>query len=386
MQVAASTHIGGKPRNEDTFFHQIREGGSLYLGVFDGHGEYGLEVAEAVRDFFQSTAPAVLTEDPMGAFTSAEEVARKTIKERVVAKGYTYTEHSDQTITYQDNWVPLLARGGTTASVVHVTGDKLRLSHVGDSEVMVIHQDTGDYVVLTNDHSTTSVAEYERILQSAAVVPKIEFAFMPLWQRRSVFVSTGNSPAHGGWKINPEGGVRWCNVRKDWSAYLHGKMPGGYAAGDGESLNMTRAIGDFSLKKHGVVATPDTIEFTLRPGKNIILTACDGLFDNYTYEGLRDMVLEAVKKSADVESAVKAVLDEGLATGFKNFGAKGQDNTTAVLAVVDVPEEAEPLPDAAAPETASPASEPSEEADAAEELTLLLQLSATAARRCMNWH
>ena len=48
-----------------------------------------------------------------------------------------------------------------------------------------------------------------------------------------------------------------------------------------------------------VVATPDTIDFTLRPGKNIVLTACDGLFDNYTYDGLRDMVLTAVKKSSE---------------------------------------------------------------------------------------
>jgi serine/threonine protein phosphatase PrpC len=125
MQVAASTHIGGKVRNEDTFCHQIQPNGSLYLGIFDGHGDYGLEVAEAVRDFFKAADPAM---NPKGAFTSAEEVARRTIKERVVAKGYTYTEHSDQTITYQDSWMPLIARGGTTASVVHVTGDKLRLS------------------------------------------------------------------------------------------------------------------------------------------------------------------------------------------------------------------------------------------------------------------
>jgi serine/threonine protein phosphatase PrpC len=319
VSLSGCTHIGGKDENQDTFFHKIQTDGSAYLGVFDGHGEFGTEVAEAVRDHFK-----VSTLD--SGFEMAEEVSKQAILAGALKKGLAVREHADKML-YHGDWMglPKPVRGGTTAAVVQIKDGLLRVGHVGDSEVMVIHE-SGKFTILTNDHSCTSIPEWERIQKEATVIPKVNFAFMGAWER-PVFVRHGAS-----WKINPQGGVRVCNLRKDWSAYL---------VGHEESLNMARSIGDFSLKKHGVCAQPDFLEHRLEPGRNIVLTASDGLYDNFTYEDLRDLVLKGVVDSSDTKIVTRRLLDRVMDIGFKNFGKKGQDNTTLVLAVVEVLEPTE---------------------------------------------
>jgi serine/threonine protein phosphatase PrpC len=327
--IFGCTHIGGKDVNQDTFFHATRPNGSIYAGVFDGHCKYGKEVADAVCAHFKAA------ETLESAFAGAEEAAKKQLLCEAEKAGVVAEEKADKTIFYRAHYgLEQILQGGTTATAVETVetsgGVKLRVGHVGDSEVMVIHADTGKFTVLTNDHSSTSIAEYERVLREAADPPRVDFAFMTY--PRPVFV---RDSASAPWKINPIGGPRVCNIRRDWSAYLHGKQ---------ESLNMMRAVGDFSLKKHGVSAQADFLEHTLPPGRNIILVASDGLYDNYTYEGLRDMVLQEVTAASGknaTKDACRAVLDRGVQEGFKNFGKKSQDNTTVVLAVVEVMESAE---------------------------------------------
>lgn len=331
ISVAGATSIGGKPRNEDTFFYE-NFGSDAYLGVLDGHGEYGQEVAYALRDFFAGLEPRG---DLAASFGEAEELARSTILENALKKHRRVGQKEADGGLYTAGHLPL--RGGTTASLVDICGDRVRVTHTGDSEVMVIHVETGTFTVLTKDHSSTCVDEYKRILATAVKPPRFNMVAITFHtsELRPVFTmapATAAAAAEPTWIINPLGGFNKCNVRGDWSAYMHG---------DEESLNMTRALGDFSLKKHGLVYTPDVIEYTLRAGRNIVVTASDGLYDNYTYEALRDLVTASVATGADVVAAARDVLEKGVETGFKNFGAKSQDNTTVVLAIVDVEAAAE---------------------------------------------
>lgn len=314
MNVTTSgcTHIGGKEVNQDSFFHTIRPDGSAYLGVFDGHCQYGGEVSKAVCNHFKET-------DMEKGFANADNVAKQAL---LTAAGKEAYERRVDRIVYKQNMLgyPRIVRGGTTASVVEIKDNCVRVGHVGDSEVMIIHE-SGEFIVLTNDHSSNSLTEWIRIQKEADIVPKVLFTSLPV--ERSVFVKIGYT-----WKVNPIGGAKWCNIRGDWASYLHGHE---------EALNMTRSIGDFSLKKHGVSSKPDSIDHHLPPGRSIVLIASDGLYDSFKYEELRDLVLKGIKDSmGDVEKAAKYILDDGVENGFTFFG-QHQDNTTVVLAIIDVP-------------------------------------------------
>jgi serine/threonine protein phosphatase PrpC len=333
IRIGGMTHIGGsgKDENQDTFFHEQAPDGSVFLGVFDGHGDYGKFVAEAVREAFVAAGPNYSASET---FAAADDAAKDAILKAAARRG-PEIHPTNGTLFFVDTvGRQQILRGGTTATLVNIRDNKVVVNHVGDSEVMVVHLPTGDFSVLTKDHGVTCVKEFVRC-QSAAIPPRVTMASQ-FWQHPSQERPTFIKDAEGNYIFNPAGGHYYSSVRKDWAAYLRSTSPFG-AFGDGESLNMYRAIGDFSLKRHGLTSEPDRVEHTLLPGRNIVLTASDGLFDNYTYEGLRDLVVKMAGGDS-VTDITDAIFSDTLATGYKNFGRGGQDNTTLVLAMVDVEE------------------------------------------------
>jgi serine/threonine protein phosphatase PrpC len=328
------THVGGSPHkeNQDTFFTSARTVGGAeetFLGIFDGHGAYGLPVATAVRDVFQSATAEQLA-DLSALYKTGDDAAREAIFTMARARGRAdVTMEADGTLVARS---PLAARqvllGGTTASLVRVKGLDLEISHVGDSEVLVIDEPSREFTVLTKDHSSTSVSEWERVLAETPIPPRVEFdtaggAYGRGQLPRPVF-TLGDG---GKWQLNPAGGYYVSNVRRDWAAYVH----------NGEcSLNMLRAIGDFALRKNGVNFLPDVIQHRLKTvGRSFVLAASDGLFDPLQYEEIRDAVLEAAAApGATAQTIAAAVLSAGLASGKKLFGS-AQDNTTVAIAIVE---------------------------------------------------
>lgn len=305
--AAGVTDVGGNPKkeNQDTF---LVDATRCLLGVFDGHGLYGLRAAQIARD---TTAAG-------GSFADAEaafKTALLTVPESMALP--------DGNVL---RWGSSL-RGGTTASVVRVAGRKVSVEHVGDSEVMVVDCTTGEFKMLSNDHSSTSVAEYERVLKEAAATPNVFFDAQNGMSARPVF-----TPAAGGWALNPKGGYYVSNVRRDWASYV--------SRGDTQ-LNMFRAIGDFGLKAAAVTCEPDRLEHTLAAeGRSVVLVASDGLFDPLQYEAIRDCI-QANKTGTSAEIAA-AVLTLGLSEGKRLFGG-GQDNTTVCVGVVQGPAHAKEL-------------------------------------------
>jgi serine/threonine protein phosphatase PrpC len=326
------TDVGGNPlkENQDTFFTAARAGGEVLLGVFDGHGAHGLPVATAARDVFQGATAEQLT-DVTSLFRAADDAVREAILSRARALGRADVRvEPDGTLVYTD----ALARrqvlqGGTTASLVRVKGLDVEVSHVGDSEVMVIHEDSREFTVLTKDHSSTSVEEWKRVISETPVLPSTYFdtaggAYGPRGAAPRPVFTLGEE---GKWVLNPAGGFYVRNVQREWAAYV---------SNADSTLNMFRTVGDFALRKNGVNFLPDVIQHRLKSvGRSFVLVASDGLFDPLQYEAIRDTVLEAAAApAATAESITAAVLAAGLMEGKKHFG-RGQDNTTVAVAVVE---------------------------------------------------
>jgi serine/threonine protein phosphatase PrpC len=303
--TASATHVGGNPRkpNQDTFFTS-----PTALGVFDGHGIHGTRAAEIARDVIAAA----------GSFADAETAFKN---ELLKIPGAVASPDGDVKL-----WDASLS-GGTTATHVTLSEGKLIVEHVGDSEVMVINRSSGAFTVLTKDHSTTSLTEYVRVLKEGKVTPNLFFdtaggAFG--YGVRPVFTLREPPPPEGEcvWELNPKGGFYVNTVRRDWAAYV--------TLGN-TSLNMFRSIGDFGLKKCGVSAVPDRVEWVLEED-TIVLAASDGLFDPLHYEEIRDCVVANGDK--DAPGIAAAVLELGLAAGKKHFGS-AHDNTTVCVGILE---------------------------------------------------
>jgi serine/threonine protein phosphatase PrpC len=318
-----STDAGGVGKaNQDTFF---AAGG--FFGVFDGHGEHGAEVAAAVRDSLLAAGPDA---EPETTFAAAEDAARTAIIDKLRTTGQTVMPGCEKSGTiYRMSWsgTRILARGGTTATVVRHLGDELRVAHVGDSEVMLIDAISGDFRILTADHSSTSVTEYVRALSEATEPLRVEFNTLNGMPPRGGWRQAFTTGSDGNVQPNPAGGHYHSNVRKEWAAYVRGTQ---------EGLNMLRAIGDFSLKTSGVTSRPEIITQRIT-GKSYVVVASDGLFDGMTYEAIRDCVMRAgAAEEATAETVQAELMREGLAENRKMFGSH-QDNITVVVGICAPP-------------------------------------------------
>lgn len=327
----ALTHVGGNPRkeNQDTFFTAVRGDEGALLGVFDGHGIYGMPVATAVRDVFAAADSGALADLP-ALYKAGDDAAREAILGAARARdvGRVEMEPDGTLVCRMWSGARQVLLGGTTASLARIRGLDLEVSHVGDSEVMVIHETSREFTVLTKDHGATSVGEWERVLAETPNPPRVEFdtaggAYGGGQPARSVF-TVGEG---GKWALNPAGGFYVSDVRRTWAAYVIGRDT---------TINMFRAIGDFGLRKNGVNFLPDVIQHRLKSvGRSFVVAASDGLFDVMQYEKIRDVVLEAAALAgATTESITAALLAAGLGEGKRLFGS-GQDNTTVALAIVE---------------------------------------------------
>jgi serine/threonine protein phosphatase PrpC len=298
ISAFGSTNIGGasNKENQDTYFVKDH-----MFGVLDGHGHGGRNAA--------LTACTVLSEACMDAsfpmiFADAEE-ALTLIGLRNGPTG-----------------------GGTTASVLYIDPIEgfCQVGHVGDSEVRYFDEDEGAGVSLTTDHSACSLEEFKRVRALPGQNITFEFSGRPphSWARPA-FVKEGDD-----WVLDPAGGNYHCTVRGDWGSYV--VCP--YRT---ERLAITRALGDFNLKPHGVSSEP-SITTVPAPAVGVtraIVLASDGLWDVMKYEEVRAIVRQS-ELLGNAEAATKALMDAALEANARLFGASA-DNVTAVIVYMTAP-------------------------------------------------
>jgi serine/threonine protein phosphatase PrpC len=298
ISAFGSTNIGGvsNKENQDTYFVKDH-----MFGVLDGHGRGGRNAA--------LTACTVFSEACMDAsfpkiFADAEE-ALTLIGLRDGPTG-----------------------GGTTASVLYIDPIEgfCQVGHVGDSEVRYFDEDEGMGVSLTTDHTACSLEEFKRVRALPGENITFEFAGRPPHNGgRPVFVKEGDD-----WILDPKGGNYHCTVRGDWASYI-------ICPYQTERLAITRALGDFNLKPHGLSAEPSvtTVPAPAVGVTRAIVLASDGLWDAMKYEEVRAIVRQP-ELLGNAEAATKALMDAALAANARLFGS-AVDNVTAVVVYMTAP-------------------------------------------------
>ncbi|KAK4759203.1 hypothetical protein SAY87_022334 [Trapa incisa] len=218
-----------------------------FFGVFDGHGQFGTQCSNFVRDRLVEALleePSLL-DDPIKAYNSAFLRTNQELHE---------SEEVDDTMS------------GTTAITVLVVEDKIFVANVGDSRAVIAVQAGEDVLAedLSCDQTPFRRDEYERVKACGArvlSVDQVEGLKDPSIQSWGDEESQGNDPPR-----------LWVQ---------NGMYPG---------TAFTRSIGDSIAEKIGVVADPEVSVVHLKPDQLFFVVASDGVFEFLSSQAVVDMV------------------------------------------------------------------------------------------------
>ncbi|KAF3447506.1 hypothetical protein FNV43_RR12692 [Rhamnella rubrinervis] len=289
---------GSKGLNQDSaiLYQGYGNEDGVFCGVFDGHGKNGHIVSEMVRNRlpllllsqknFAAKINALILEEEDDFLTPSKNKDSELVpsenfqnwKETITSA----FKVMDKEIKLQENLD--CACSGTTAVVVIQQGEDLAIANLGDSRA-VLGTSTENEVTaiqLTTDLKPGLPAEAERIRQCNGRVVAL--------------------------KQEP-------HIQRVWLP--HEDTPG---------LAMSRAFGDFLLKDHGIISTPDVSFHRLTPKDQFIVLATDGVWDVLS----NNEVASIVWKANSEEAAARAVVEAATATWRKKFPASKIDDCTVV--------------------------------------------------------
>ncbi|KAJ1975580.1 hypothetical protein H4R34_004281 [Dimargaris verticillata] len=248
VAVATSTAQGRRPTQQDaalTLPDLYDDGGGYhFFAVFDGHGDCGDKVAQfAKRQFplaLQEHKPLIQS-DPIKALQAIFLTLHQAVRDSADKSG-------------PEQFDPYLS--GTTVAATLFCADKVYIANLGDSRVVhgvqpedasadtpwAMHQ-------LTTDHTCNNEDERARVEKAGARVDRLQEAG------------------------TPEGPLR----------VFKGSLP--YPG-----LVVTRALGDTSAKRLGVLAEPEITTLTLQPGRHCLVLATDGVWDGLDNDKVLDIV------------------------------------------------------------------------------------------------
>jgi serine/threonine protein phosphatase PrpC len=244
LQVGSETLAGRRVNSPDWVnqdAHLVADIGHnrTFVGVFDGHGQYGHHIAAAVRDLFAQVAPLL----PASSDTSLP---------LAFSRLFAVAEEATQRTGLAD-------LSGTTAAaaIVDATSGLVSAAHVGDSRLLLAIGPPTQVAFQTIDHIIDKSAE-ERILEQGGEVRQMTIA-----------------------------GVVGARV------FLPGSdMPG---------LNMARAIGDTQARSVGVTSEPTvTAPLSLPPGSALVV-ASDGVWEKLSSETVASIALSMDAEAAAKE-------------------------------------------------------------------------------------
>ncbi|XP_019455584.1 PREDICTED: probable protein phosphatase 2C 33 [Lupinus angustifolius] len=265
--------------------------GTIFCGVFDGHGPFGHRVAKRVRDSFPLKLIAQWdlhhkNKDGLSDHSSAAGSCNSDIGFRLADEKPIVTDNelggTNAILTLRESFLKASKFmdkelklhpdidcfcSGTTAVTLVKQGQDLVIGNVGDSRAVLGTRDHNDSLIavqLTIDLKPNLPREEERIKR----------------HRGRVF-SLRNEP----------------DVSRVWLP--NSDFPG---------LAMARAFGDFCLKDYGLIAVPDISHHRLTEKDEFVVLATDGIWDVLSNEEVVDIVASASQTNAArvlVESAVK---------------------------------------------------------------------------------
>ncbi|XAR57163.1 Phosphoprotein phosphatase [Bertholletia excelsa] len=252
--------------NQDSFCikTQIQANPNVhFFGVFDGHGLYGTECSNFLKNRLVeilSSDPALL-DDPAKAYNSAFLATNEEL-------------HRSDTI---DD-----SMSGTTAITVLVIGDTLYVANVGDSRAVIAVKDGNRIIAedLSHDQTPFRKDECERVKLCGARVLSYDQ------------VEGLKDPSIQDWGDEESEG---CDPPRLW--VQDGVYPG---------TAFTRSIGDSTAEKIGVVAIPEVKKVQLTPNNPFFVVASDGVFEFLSSQ----TVVEMVSRHTDPLDACSAIAEE----------------------------------------------------------------------------
>ncbi|KAK2982243.1 hypothetical protein RJ640_016373, partial [Escallonia rubra] len=251
--------------NQDCFMVRTQIQGNPnvhFFGVFDGHGQFGTQCSNFVKDRLVEilSSDATLLEDPVKAYNSAFLAVNDEL----------HNSEIDDSMS------------GTTAITVLVIGDKLYVANVGDSRA-VIGVKEGNRICSDNlsyDQTPFRKDECERVKLCGARVLSVDQ------------VEGIKDPGIQTWgDEETEGG----DPPRLW--VQNGMYPG---------TAFTRSVGDSTAEKIGVIAVPEVSMIQLMPNHPFFVVASDGVFEFLPSQTVVDMVT----RYADPRDACSAIAGE----------------------------------------------------------------------------
>ncbi|KAJ6698090.1 PROTEIN PHOSPHATASE 2C 72-RELATED [Salix purpurea] len=285
---------GSKGVNQDAAIVHLGYGveHGAFCGVFDGHGKNGHVVSRTVRN----RLPSLLL-NQKNALEEIDSVrdhgSEKADGGLVPLPGESFHKWKDACVgafKVMDKEIKLqesldCSCSGTTAVVVVRQGEDLVIANLGDSRAVLGR--TNDQkgimpVQLTTDLKPGVPSEAKRIRKCNGRVLAL--------------------------KEEP-------HVNRVWLP--HEDSPG---------LAMSRAFGDFLLKKHGIIALPDISYHRVTSEDQFVVLASDGVWDV-----LSNKEVVSIVSAADCEqTAAKAVVEAATAAWKRKFTSSKVDDCTAV--------------------------------------------------------
>ncbi|XP_062098706.1 probable protein phosphatase 2C 72 [Humulus lupulus] len=239
--------------------------------VFDGHGPNGHVVSELVRN----RLPLILLNQRV-VVNESSAVKMENIEFKLVPPNFDmdpkiWNEVITSSFEVMDAELEIphkfdFSCSGTTAVVAIAQGEDLIVANLGDSRAIlgtITENNSGiESVQLTTEHKPSVTREAERIRSCNGRVL--------------------------GLKKEPESKRVW--------------LPNEYIPG----LAMSRALGDFVLKGHGVISVPDVSYRRLTPSDQFIVLATDGVWDMLSNDEVAKVAWEAKNEEAAAKAVVKA--------------------------------------------------------------------------------
>uniref|UniRef100_A0A0D9VDX4 protein-serine/threonine phosphatase n=1 Tax=Leersia perrieri TaxID=77586 RepID=A0A0D9VDX4_9ORYZ len=278
----------------------------VFCGVFDGHGRNGQFISKLVRDYL----PFLILSHRNALFLSsaAADDDDAAFSDDAAAASTDSSGNTSPSPTTLDEWRSALTSAfaamdgelklqpnldcsfsGTTAVCAIKQGKDLIVANLGDSRAVLATMSESGYlkaIQLTSDHKPSLAAEAARIKNAGG----------------RVF----------GLKDEP-------GVMRVW-------LPGENSPG----LAMARSIGDFRLKRHGVVSTPEvTARRVDADGVSVdlfIVLASDGVWDVMSNEEVVSIVCATPRK----QHASKAVVEAAVQRWKTKFPTSRVDDCSAV--------------------------------------------------------
>ena len=229
----SKTGLSGEDKkvNQDRYFifrNFVTGFENIFMGVLDGHGYYGQEVSEYIRENLPMDLNRILKAKKINLLKDdLSEIIKNTFE-------------MENNSLLRNKQIDSNLSGSTCVSVIY-TPEKLIIANLGDSRCVLGKKINNEWKVenLTRDHKPSVPEEADRIRSYGGRI-------RPMKDEEGNFI----------------GPLRVYMKEKD--------IPG---------LAMTRSFGDYYASTAGTIPIPDVREYKLNPEDKFLILASDGLFE-----------------------------------------------------------------------------------------------------------